>query len=121
MIKIPVRDVARICHEANRALCESAGDKSQVHWDIAPSNIKASAIQGVLARLNHPEWTPEDMHNNWMKFKKEDGWVYGTVKDTVQKTHPSLVPYSHLPDREKFKDKLFSTIVQCVVENFKVD
>lgn len=102
---------AKICHEANKALCENLGDFSQVSWELTPRNIQISAVDGVVYKLKNPNVTPEQMHDNWRKFKTEDGWIYGEVKSLEAKTHPCLVPYVKLPTEQRIKDHLFSGIV----------
>lgn len=103
--------IARICHEVNKAYCESIGDMSQVPWDDTPNNIKDSAINGVTYAIENPNVTSEEQHVNWCKFKMEDGWVYGEVKDVEKKTHPCLVPYEELPKEQQTKDDLFRAVV----------
>lgn len=104
--------IAKTAHEANRALCLSQGDNSQVPFDEAPTNIKASAIDGVVRILDGISKTPEDSHDSWCNFKKADGYVYGEIKDDVAKTHPCLVPYAQLPAEQKVKDAVFFAIVE---------
>jgi hypothetical protein len=106
-----IEQIARTCHEANRALCLAYGDTSQVAWEDAPDDIKASAIDGVRYTVDHPEATPEDSHSNWCAFKIGDGWVYGLVKDADKKTHPCLVAYAKLPAEQRAKDYVFQAIV----------
>lgn len=106
--------VAKICHQANKAICESTGDFSQKDWDYAEQWQRDSAISGVQYALDNPNSTPEDQHITWMDHKKADGWVYGEVKDATAKTHPCLVPYSELPDHQKLKDAVFQSIVDAV-------
>lgn len=102
---------ASVCHEANRELQIAAGDPSpSPHWKDAPNWQKASALEGIVNALNGQ--TPKELHESWMKFKLEDGWVYGETKNGTTKTHPCLVPYSELPDDQKLKDKVFSAIVK---------
>jgi hypothetical protein len=107
--------IARICHEANRALCITVGDTSQVPWDEAPAWQKQSAVDGVAYLQEYPTATPETLHNNWMCAKSRDGWVYGEVKSSVHKTHPCMVPYDQLPEFQRFKDKLFLAIVRTML------
>ena len=102
-------NIAKVCHEANKAYCESIGDNSQLHWEDAPDWQKQSAINGVLYHLNNPESKPEDSHVSWSKEKIEQGWVYGETKDPELKTHPCLVDYSALPVSQQNKDYLFCT------------
>jgi len=102
--------IAEICHEANRVLCESQGDNSQVAWKDAPDWQRKSVISGVRFVLEE-DATPEQSHENWLKDKKVDGWKYGPVKDVDKKTHPCFVPYSELPKNQQIKDHLFQAIV----------
>lgn len=108
-----IRDIARVVHEANRAFCISLGDMSQVAWDDAPEWQRNSAIDGVLFVLGNPEADQSATHQNWMKVKKREGWVYGEVKDAEKKTHPCMVPYEELPPDQQLKDALFHAIVHA--------
>lgn len=103
--------IAPICHQANKAYCESQGDWSQVDWKDAPDWQRQSAINGVQFKLDNPESVPEDSHNSWLKEKEETGWVYGRKKDAEKKEHPCMVPYSELPEFQQKKDALFQAIV----------
>lgn len=109
------KDIARICHEANRAYCLSIGDPSQPAWDEAPEWQRTSAIAGVLAIKEDPGRTPEQSHESWLKHKKSDGWKYGPVKDPVKKEHPCFVPYNDLPAEQRMKDHLFTAIAKTLL------
>ena len=50
----------------------------------------------TMARVEHIRWSWE---------KRLNGWVYGTPKDEIKKTHPSLIPYEQLNESEKQKDR----------------
>lgn len=63
-----------------------------------------SLMNGVRFGLQNPDATPESNHENWMKCKIEQGWVYGEVKDLEKKTHFDLVPFDELTKVEKDKD-----------------
>lgn len=63
-----------------------------------------SLRDGVKFALENPDTTPEENHDNWMRMKIEQGWIYGGRKDFEKKTHPDLVPFEELPDIEKRKD-----------------
>ena len=106
--------IARICHEANRAYCESLGDLTQTTWDNAPDWQKESAINGVQFHMDNPDSKPSDSHENWMKEKESDGWVFGEVKDPEKKEHPCMVPYDQLPQEQQVKDALFIGIVRAL-------
>jgi hypothetical protein len=106
--------IAKICHQANKALCEEDEDCSQKNWDDADQWQRDSAIAGVQFRLANPLAPPSAQHDAWSKDKIEAGWVFGEVKDAAAKTHPCLVPYDQLPEFQQKKDKLFQAIVDAL-------
>lgn len=109
-----ISQIARVCHEVNRAYCKSIGDNSQASWEEAPQWQRDSAIKGVEFHQSG-ETTPEQSHESWMREKVETGWVYGPVKDPEKKEHPCMVPYNELPIEQRTKDYLF----KAVVDSFK--
>jgi len=112
-----ISDIAKICHEANRAYCETLGDNSQLSWQGAPDWQKESAINGVQFHMTNPDSKPWDTHNNWLREKEAAGWVYGPVKDEVKKEHPCMVEYLELPAEQQLKAALFISIVRTFAGN----
>ena len=106
--------IAKICHEANRALCENNGDYTQKPWDEAPDWQRESAINGVIFHLGHPNAGPSASHQNWLKEKANTGWHYGETKNEELKTHPCFMPFDELPPEQQAKDHLFQGIVQAL-------
>jgi hypothetical protein len=111
-----IEQIAKTCHEVNKAFCEWCNDLSQPKWEDAPDWQKQSAINGVNYHLNNPNSKPEDSHNNWMKQKLEEGWKYGEIKDVEKKEHPCMVPYEELDLNQKAKDSLFIAVVRSFNE-----
>jgi ubiquitin-protein ligase len=109
-----VSEIAQVCHAANKALCETQGDFSQKDWDEAPAWQKESATTGVQFALDNPDAPDSAQHDAWTKFKLENGWQYGPVKDSNKKEHPCLVPFDKLPQEQQVKDKLFRAIVKAL-------
>lgn len=109
-----VEQIAKVCHEINRAYCQAINDTSQPTWEEAPQWQKDSAISGVTFHLEHPDSQPSDSHDNWLKQKTEEGWKYGEVKDPDKKEHPCFVPYEELPQSQKVKDYLFIQVVNSL-------
>jgi len=113
-IVLTAEQIARVCHEANRAHCMNAGDHSQPTWDMAPEWQKKSAIEGVERALADPTQTPEKSHEEWAKAKLDSGWTYGPKKAPDLMQHPCLVPYDRLPDADRVKDSLFLAVVDAL-------
>jgi len=116
MDNIPLEEViARVCHAANRAYCESMGHNSQPPWDEAPEWERSVEIRGVqlhLATLKAGEKPgPGTWHEKWMEKKRREGWCYGPVEDAVTKRHPHFLPYVDLPMELRMKNHIFVGIV----------
>lgn len=109
-----IQQIARVCHEANRAYCAAMGDHSQLPWEQAPSWQRESAINGVRFHLTNPGATPENSHESWLAEKRAAGWRYGPVKDADKKEHPCFRPYAELPVEQRAKDYLFRAIVHAM-------
>lgn len=107
-------DIARVCHEVNRAYCKALGDESQLPWDNAPEWQKSSAINGVRFILANDSAPPSASHDSWLKEKVSQGWKYGPVKDPEKKEHPCCVPYDELPVEQKAKDYIFGSVVRSI-------
>jgi hypothetical protein len=108
-----VEQIARVCHEANRAYCLTLGDRSQLSWDEAPEWQKESARQGVKFRIENPEAPASAQHDAWRAAKEADGWTVGPVKDPEKKQHPCMVDFYSLPSEQQTKDHLFAAIVDA--------
>ena len=106
-------EIARVCHEVNRAYCEALGDQSQKPWVDCPDWQRKSALAGVDLH-SAADLGPEESHLNWMHQKYSEGWVYGFVKDEVKKTHPCMVPFDQLPVEQQAKDFIFRAIVHAL-------
>lgn len=116
MNKLSTNDIAKICHQANKAHCENIGDTSQSDWENAPTWQQESAIKGVEIHLDAlregEEPTGKTAHDAWKEHKEAEGWVYGPEKDADAKTHPCLTDYDELSLTQKVKDDLFIAIVK---------
>jgi hypothetical protein len=103
--------IAKICHEVNRAYCESIGDSSQPCWEESPEWQKRSAINGVQFHIENPDASPSISHEKWLEEKIAQGWKYGPVKNPDIKEHPCCVPYEKLPIEQRSKDYIFKSII----------
>ena len=109
---ITIGQIAKVAHQANKAFCETIGDKSQKDWEEAENWQRMSAINGVTFHLQNPDASASASHDSWMKEKIETGWVFGEEKDELKKTHPCIVPFKDLPLDQQRKDHLFKSIAK---------
>lgn len=113
---ITIEQIAEACHEVNRAFCRGMGDFSHLPWAEAPEWQRASAIDGVrfhaeqIAQGLTP--APDASHNNWLAHKTRDGWSWGPEKRPDLRQHPCFMPYDQLPEHERVKDTLFSSVIR---------
>lgn len=114
-----IETIARICHEANKALCESVNDFSQKSWESAEEWQRESAIKGVEFAIANPNAPASAQHDSWMADKIAQGWEWGSEKDAERKTHPCLVPFDQLPPEQQAKDHLFKAVV-CSLSPFAI-
>lgn len=112
--KMTDEKIAQVCHEANRAYCETLGDVSQLSWRNAPTWQRDSAMVGVKFNRENPDAPPSASHESWLAQKLKDGWTYGPVKDPERRTHPCCVPFEQLPLEQQRKDHLFKAIVAAL-------
>jgi hypothetical protein len=108
--------IARVCHAANKAYCETLGDDSQRSWFDAEQWQRESAVKGVQYALAHPEAPPSAQHEAWLKDKLSDGWKHGPIKDAALKEHPCIVPYDELPVEQRVKDFIFKAVVRAFTD-----
>lgn len=66
--------------------------------------------------LRRNGFNPAGQHTAWMKQRLSEGWKYGEIKDSTNKTHPCLVDYNDLPDNQKSKDYLFAGCVKTLTK-----
>ena len=104
---------ARAAHEANRAWCIACGDFTQQPWDDTPEWARESARAGVIGVLAGNG--PREAHDAWLAEKKASGWVHGSEKDPVHRTHPCMVPYDELPLAQQAKDHIYVAVVRAVL------
>lgn len=113
-LKNSVEKIARVCHQVNKAYCESQKDDSQVDWEDAPEWQKKSAINGVSLHIENPDLSPSASHEAWLAEKERDGWKYGTKKSESLRTHPCCVSFEDLPLNQQAKDFIFKAVVNAL-------
>ncbi|QZE10827.1 hypothetical protein SEA_CHISANAKITSUNE_58 [Gordonia phage ChisanaKitsune] len=109
-----VTEIAKIAHEANRALCWALGDDDAGPWEELGEDMQASVEHGVRVVQESEDHGPEELHRQWVMVREAQGWTYGKELDRNGKVHPNLVPYDELPREQQTKDRLFLSVVRSL-------
>lgn len=51
--------------------------------------------------------SPAELHGGWVQAYIDMGWTHGAERDPGAKTHPDMVPFDQLEQREQDKDAVF--------------
>lgn len=62
----------------------------------------------TMARVEHMRWSWE---------KRLNGWTFGSNKNDIKKTHPSLIPYEQLNESEKEKDRELVKLIPAFLQD----
>ncbi len=62
----------------------------------------------TMARVEHVRWSWE---------KRLNGWIFGSTKDDIKKTHPGLIPYEELNESEKEKDRELVKLIPALLQD----
>jgi len=114
-------EIARVCHEANRALTFLIADVPvQPPWDEVDADMKLSCMKGVSVAILMldsgvaPELRAKRQHELWCEERWAAGWQWGATKSVEAKLHPALRAFSELPEAVRRKDAVFGAIVQAL-------
>jgi len=66
----------------------------------------------TMARIEHIRWSWE---------KRLNGWISGSVKDDIRKTHPELIPYEELNESEKEKDRELVKLIPALLQDIECE
>lgn len=108
-----VVEIAEACHVMNMA-CRKLQNEKETAWVDSTDDVRQSAISGVKHVMANPDITPEQIHDEWMAYKKKQGWQYGETRSDDAKTHPGMVPFSELDPVEQLKDIVFVNTVKTL-------
>ena len=66
----------------------------------------------TMAKVEHIRWSWE---------KRLNGWIFGSIKDNINKTHPCLVPYDGLSESEKEKDRELVRLIPALLQDINYE
>lgn len=62
----------------------------------------------TMARIEHIRWSWD---------RRLNGWIFGSTKDNLRKTHPGLIPFEELSEAEKEKDRELVRIIPSLLQD----
>jgi hypothetical protein len=82
-------------------------------WDHRDEAFRTQFLE-VIERQMGPmrSESPEELHGSWVQAYIDMGWTYGEVRDVDAKTHPDMVPFARLEQREQDKDAVFIALCE---------
>ncbi len=101
-------------YEAARLAAEAAGAPIvPVPWSDREREFRDQFV-GVIKRQcgESRSRSAAELHGDWMQRYFDMGWAYGEKYDREKKTHPDLVPYAELDQKERDKDEVFIALCE---------
>lgn len=85
-----------------------------------PTDTSDVALPTELEELI--EQMAKNVHEVWAATRIKQGWTYGEQRNDELKTHPCLIPYEELPEKEKEYDRntSISTLKLIVKLGFQI-
>lgn len=68
-----------------------------------PIDVKMVKLPADVESLS--EDIAKDVHDVWVTNRRGEGWKYGEIRNDAEKTHPNIIDYEKLPEKEKEYDR----------------
>lgn len=72
-------------------------------WQPQPIDTSGIEIPEPVRAVR--ETLSRQAHDIWDAKRLADGWTHGEARDDDRRTHPNLVPYEDLDDRDRSYDR----------------
>ena len=108
--------IAKTAHAVHLAYCNEMNLKTQPKWDELSLEHQSTILDSVEKILSGEIKSKQDSHNNFLEFKKSNGWVFGKEYSLENKTNPRLVDYKNLSIDNKVKETLFFECVKSFIK-----
>ncbi|MCH4155924.1 MAG: RyR domain-containing protein [Muribaculaceae bacterium] len=91
-----------------------------MNYKPKPADLSAVRLPDEIGGL--VESLARNVHEVWAQGRIDDGWKYGELRDDAKKTHPCIVPYEDLTEKERDFDRrtALSTIKFIMSLGYKI-
>jgi hypothetical protein len=104
--------IAKTCHAVHLTYCESICAETQPNWDLLSLEHRNTIIDSVYKILDGIIEYAEQSHDNFVSFKKSNGWVFDNIYSLEKKKNPRLVDFKYLSKEDQTKEYLFFNCVK---------
>lgn len=112
--------IAGVCYGAFRNWTFIIERRRLPDWHDADFIARNDFIRGVFYIISNAEkdiyTTPEMLHIEWIEHKTSMGWKHGDTKCLINRTHPLMLPWEQLNNRQRLPSSLFVSIVDTFLE-----
>ena len=107
-----IEQIAKTAHSIHRAYCLQMGIPTQPKWEDVENEHKDVVRHSIRHIIKGNINNVEESHDNFIKFKHEQGWRFGEVYSIENKLNPRMVCFSRLTLEQRIKEALF---FECVI------
>lgn len=105
-----IEGIAKTCHQANKAFCESMGDNSFTDWEDSEDWVKALTIFQVRNIIANPLEPHYGSHDAYVDKVPEITW-----ENAPEGFNKKLSRYEEWSIEDKTKSKMFKAIVEAIL------
>lgn len=87
-----------------------------IGYTIRPAR-EGFQVKTLLLAENEIETMAKIEHIRWSWDKRLSGWIYGSTKNNLKKTHPGLISYEKLSESEKEKDRELVRLIPSLLHD----
>lgn len=115
-----VEDIARMLYMTVRAYAATVVNWEYREWEKLFDYERRDAVREVKFFLKDPKRDVETYHHAWMARQIMNGWTYDKEFDPAAKKHHYLKNFRELPLEYQFKDHLFKSAIDILLNTLKI-
>jgi len=109
---------ARAAYEAIRAYRAALGESDRGPWELSAPAVVSGYCNAVEKAIGGA--SPAEQHAAWLADKLAQGWSYGLLGSDERRESPNMVPYTDLPEEQRWKDQIVAGVVGSLAAAMKL-